>query len=108
MRDVYVGGAGKFLSVAERINPALVDWHMQRNGFDNQKTDWPKAEAAENNIGASVEFDGGVHGDFTLEAKHRSPYQKIETSRAAKAAIFACFALSLGIVLRQQFYGRRV
>jgi NAD(P)-dependent dehydrogenase (short-subunit alcohol dehydrogenase family) len=89
VRDVFVGGAGKFLSVAERISPVLVDWHMRRNGFDAQKTTWPKDADGENNLSHAVAFDGGVHGDFALRAKQSSAYQSFETSWAAKVSIAA-------------------
>jgi NAD(P)-dependent dehydrogenase (short-subunit alcohol dehydrogenase family) len=102
VRDVYVGGAGKFLSVAERISPALVDLHMQRNGFDAQKTDWPKSADGDNNLYDALTFDGGVQGDFGLHAKHRSPYQKLETSWAGKVTLAACVGAAIAIVVARQ------
>src|SRR5690606_29130495 len=37
-RDLFVGGAGKLLSVAERIRPGLVDLQQLYQGFESQKS----------------------------------------------------------------------
>ena len=42
LRDVYVGGASKLLSVVERINPAALDVYQTFRDDSSQKTDWPK------------------------------------------------------------------
>jgi NAD(P)-dependent dehydrogenase (short-subunit alcohol dehydrogenase family) len=99
VRDIFVGGAGKFLSVAERISPALVDWHLRLNGFDAQKTAWRKNAGGENNLNGPLDFDGGAHGDFVLHSKDRSAYQNLETARAAKTAIAACCAAAAAIAI---------
>ena len=75
VRDIYVGGAGKLFSVVERIQPKLLDVEQRRRGFEAQQTDWPKSERAPNNLYRAVQHDGGVRGDFTQDAKLRSPYQ---------------------------------
>jgi NAD(P)-dependent dehydrogenase (short-subunit alcohol dehydrogenase family) len=74
-RDIFVGGAGKFLSTAERISPKLVDVHQRYKGFAAQKTSWPKSADAANNLYAPVPYDGGVRGDFVHGAKKSSVYQ---------------------------------
>jgi len=91
-RDVYVGGAGKLMSVAERLSPKLLDLQQLNMGFDAQKTDWPKSADAPNNLFSAVEHDGGVRGDFTSQAKERSAYQQVAAhsvtgSLAAAAAL---------------------
>lgn len=74
-RDVFVGGAGKFLSGAERISPKLIDIHQRKKGFDAQKTTWPEAADSPHNLYEPVEYDGGMRGDFVRESHHRSAYQ---------------------------------
>src|SRR5690606_206663 len=49
-RDLFVGGAGKLLSVAERIRPGLVDLQQLYQGFESQKSDWPKSADAPHNL----------------------------------------------------------
>jgi NAD(P)-dependent dehydrogenase (short-subunit alcohol dehydrogenase family) len=74
VRDAFVGGSGKLFSVVEHVSPKLLDVHQLRTGFDSQRTDWPKPASAPNNLWEPVEHDGGVHGDFTREARPRSAY----------------------------------
>ena len=93
-RDAFVGGGGKFLSVAERISPRLLDVHQTMFGFDAQKSDWPKSADAPSNVYEPVVHDGGPRGDFGREAGHRSPYQAIE-GRSIVASLAAGAALGL-------------
>lgn len=99
-RDVYIGGAGKLLSVAERISPKLLDLQQTRQGFEQQKTDWPKDADAPHNLNAHVESDGGVRGDFTSRAKRRSAYQEIAgypvAASLATAAVLGVAAALVG------------
>jgi hypothetical protein len=50
VRDMFVGGAGKLLSLAERIQPAAVDQYLRRRGFGAQKTSWPKGTDGPSNL----------------------------------------------------------
>ncbi len=86
---MFVGGAGKFLSVSERISPKLVDIQQRMKGFDDQKTDWPVAADAPNNLYAPVAYDGGVNGDFLRQSHHRSMYQSIAANVVASSLIGA-------------------
>jgi NAD(P)-dependent dehydrogenase (short-subunit alcohol dehydrogenase family) len=100
-RDIYVGGAGKFLSVAERASSILVDAHMTRKGDRSQRTDWPKSSSASNNVDRPLENDGGVRGDFGLESKHHSLYQALASSVAFKSG----FGLAAGLALWAVMFG---
>jgi NAD(P)-dependent dehydrogenase (short-subunit alcohol dehydrogenase family) len=101
-RDAFVGGAGKVLSVAERISPRLVDLQQLRQGFEGQKTDRPKPADAPSNLYRPVEDDGGVRGDFSDGAKRGSLYQSLEAHPAA-AALAAAALLGWGaLALRRR------
>lgn len=97
-RDVFVGGGGKMLSLAERISPTLLDVQQSRQGFQSQQTDWPKGADAPSNLYAPVEDDGGVHGDFLRQEKPRSAYQSLE-AHSTLAAWAGAAALAAGAVL---------
>jgi NAD(P)-dependent dehydrogenase (short-subunit alcohol dehydrogenase family) len=84
MRDVYVGGAGKLLSIVERVSPSSLDLYQRIRGDKSQRTEWPKSAEAEDNLYAPVAYDGGAHGDFGTEARRVSPYQKAAFSPAFK------------------------
>jgi NAD(P)-dependent dehydrogenase (short-subunit alcohol dehydrogenase family) len=104
-RDVFVGGAGKALSAAERISPKLVDVHQRYRGFDAQKTTWPEASDSPNNLYGPVAWDGGVRGDFTDGAHRRSTYQRID-AHVVTSSVVASAALAMGAsVLRRNREG---
>lgn len=93
-RDVFVGGAGKILSTAERISPKLVDVHQRHTGFASQKTNWPEPPDSPNNLYQPVAYDGGVRGDF-LQGSHRhSVYQTVD-HHALLGSIMAAGALAM-------------
>ena len=100
-RDVFVGGAGKFLSTAERLSPKLVDIQQRIQGFDSQQTDWPEPADARHNLYEPVEYDGGVRGDFLRRSHRRSAYQAME-SRVVLAAAAAAGVLALGALVLQR------
>lgn len=94
-RNVFIGGAGKAMSVAERISPKLLDLQQLKQGFAGQKTDWPKPADAPNNLYTPVETDGGMRGDFVRQAKHHSMYQAI-AGHSALAPLATAAALGVG------------
>ncbi|CAN5886758.1 SDR family oxidoreductase [soil metagenome] len=103
-RDVFVGGAGKLLSVADRISPRLVDLQQLKQGFEAQKTDWPKAADAPSNLYQPVEADGGLRGDFSDQASSRSPYQEIAAALPI-SPLTALVALGLGVLVLRKLSG---
>lgn len=96
-RNVFVGGAGKALEIAERISPKLVDVQMRRSGFKKQKTNWPEDADSPNNLYSAVESDGGVRGDFTNRSKKRSLYQELAAHPVA-ASLAGAAALGVAAV----------
>lgn len=99
-RDVFIGGAGRALSLAERISPRLLDIQQTHEGFSKQKTQWPKNEDAPNNLYSHLEYDGGMRGDFTSRSHSRSFYQALSAHSLvtpfAAAAMLGLAALSTG------------
>jgi NAD(P)-dependent dehydrogenase (short-subunit alcohol dehydrogenase family) len=99
-RDVYVGGAGKLLSVAERLSPELLDAQQRLVAIRGQRSEWRKERDASSNLHAPVENDGGVAGDFARKAHRRSAYQAAAAHRVftplAAAAVLALGAAALG------------
>jgi NAD(P)-dependent dehydrogenase (short-subunit alcohol dehydrogenase family) len=96
-RDIFVGGAGKLLSVAERISPAALDLYQRIRDDKSQKTDWPKSADAANNLYGPVQYDGGTDGDFVMKASQSSPYQKLAATRGlpwVAAGLVGAIALS--------------
>lgn len=100
-RDVFVGGAGKALSSAERASPKLVDLQQLRSGFDGQRTDWPKAEDAPDNLFAPVEHDGGERGEFVQDTRTTSAYQRVAEHSVAAPLLVAAAAGAGALLLKR-------
>lgn len=75
-REIVVGGAGKLMTVMERISPALVDWYMLRNGamFKKQKTNQP--DDGQDNLFTPMAGTGSTTGDFGKRSKSTSLYTR--------------------------------
>ncbi|MEX2583577.1 MAG: SDR family oxidoreductase [Gemmatimonadota bacterium] len=99
-RDLFIGGAGKARSLAERTSPKLLDLQQLRSGFKKQKTRWPKESDAPSNLFTHVEADGGSKGDFSPQARSQSLYQEIASHPVASpigmAAVLGFAALITG------------
>jgi NAD(P)-dependent dehydrogenase (short-subunit alcohol dehydrogenase family) len=101
LRDVYVGGAGKLLSVVERISPSALDMYQTFGDNRSQKTDWPRSGDSPNNLYSPVVHDGGVHGDFVARASQTSPYQKVTGAGGLKWLSVAALAVLAAVQVRR-------
>ena len=99
-RDAYVGGAGKFYSVLESLSPRIVDLHQLRTGFSAQRSDVPKSRDDANNLWEAVEYDGGVHGEFSRKSKPTSAYSFLDAHKGA-LWLAGASALAGGYALRR-------
>lgn len=75
-RDIVVGGAGKMLTVMERISPSLLDRFMLMRGqmFKQQKTDQP--DNGQDNLFEPMRETGSRTGDFGQHSKSTSLYTR--------------------------------
>lgn len=94
-RELFVGGAGKLLSLAERISPRFVDLQFRLTGFSNQLTDTPRTPDSPNNLYAPVDNDGGIRGEFTDQERRGSAYTWLERN-ALGTSIVGATALGAG------------
>lgn len=104
VRNVFVGGAGKAMAVGERISPKLLDVQQLKQGFDAQKSAWPKSAEAPSNLYGPVESDGGLRGDFTAQAHRTSLYQEV-ASHPVSAPLAAAAALAAGALIARRLRG---
>lgn len=91
-RDLFVGGWGAVLSIAQRIGPRVVDRYLERTAFAAQHTRKPKSADAPANLFAPLDHDGGAYGAFADEAKTRSFYQGVVEHRTVAALAAAAVA----------------
>jgi NAD(P)-dependent dehydrogenase (short-subunit alcohol dehydrogenase family) len=96
-REAFAGGAGKLLSLLERVSPKLVDLQQAVQGFESQRSERPKSAGAPDNLYHPLDHDGGVHGEWGERgsaygrfAAHATPASLLAaTGLAAAAAVLA-------------------
>jgi NAD(P)-dependent dehydrogenase (short-subunit alcohol dehydrogenase family) len=99
-RDIVVGGAGKFMTVMERISPPLLDKYMLQGNraFKQQKTDQPTNN--HDNLFEPVEETGSTTGDFSHQAKSVSLYTRhLEQYPNRKRLLMAAALVGAGLLL---------
>ena len=76
-RDVYVGGAGKLLTLAQRVSPALLDRYMLQDGraVEQQRTDEP--DDGRDNLFAPLAGTGSATGEFGRRSQTTSLYTRV-------------------------------
>ncbi len=94
-RDLVVGGAGKLMTVMQRISPPLVDWYMLQGGrlFEAQKTDRP--DDGRDNLFEPLVGPGSTTGDFGDQTKSTSLYTRLFEFRPGWT--FALLGLAAGV-----------
>lgn len=79
VREVFVGGAAKLISLGKRFTPRLMDAYLRATSFTEQRTDEAKSEAAKSGLYAPETDDSRVHGDFVQMEKKASCYVWLQT-----------------------------
>lgn len=101
-REVVVGGSGKLFELAQRINPALVDWMMLLGdgGAKLQTSDRP--DDARDTLHASDPAPKPAKGEWGNMDIGRSSYTRVfELHPSLKAlAVGAAFAVGAGLLRR--------
>lgn len=67
--EIFVGGAGKFFELAQKVSPRLVDTVMARIGYQIQQTDEPKPADAPDNLFKTLNGYNKIKGDFDDQAR---------------------------------------
>ena len=102
---IATGGASKFFTVIERVNPRLLDWWQLRDdsGARDQQTSQP--DRNEDNLYEPVETPGSVTGAYGSVAKSSSIYTEFfELHPARKTA--ALFAATTALLIALRRFGR--
>ena len=101
-RNVVIGGAGKLMTMAQRLSPALLDRYMLWNdsAFKNQKTSEP--DAGQDNLFTPMRGAGSTTGDFGQTSKTASAYTRalgLHPTRE-RAAVGSALLAALALVRR--------
>lgn len=96
-RDIFVGGAGKALSMMQRMSPEASDAFLAKLGFEGQKTEYPKSESAPNNLYEHLSGFDTVKGSFTHQEKKASLFTRLRTNPVAGLAVLAA-GLAAGVL----------
>lgn len=99
VRELVVGGAGKFLISGQRFAPRAMDWLLRRSSaFRIQRTQEPKPPEAPSNLWQPIESVQSVEGPFRRWTFPHSAYTWLATHPAVKRTLLA--AAGLGIAAR--------
>ncbi len=101
-REIVVGGAGKMLTLMERLSPSLVDRSMLARGliFRLQMTDQP--DDGEDNFFAPLDGSASVTGEFGQGSKSTSLYTRhLEQYPRRKRALLAAATLGTLALIRR-------
>jgi hypothetical protein len=107
VREVYVGGAGRFMAFMHRLSPMLTDLFFSRFAIKPQLTDQPKTDQAPSNLYSHLEGYNRVHGSFGNEARERSLYTGLRTRPALYWSLVAAL-LGTGYALLSRRRSSRV
>ncbi len=97
-REVFVGAPTIIAIEANKIAPALADYHLGRTGFDSQQTQEPVAKDRPDNLFDPLPGDFGAHGVFGQQAHEAAATtwlaQHKGTTAMAGAAVFGALAFA--------------
>jgi NAD(P)-dependent dehydrogenase (short-subunit alcohol dehydrogenase family) len=109
VREVIIGGAGKGLSLLQRLSPQLAASSMQRTAYELQLTDEHKPSNAPHNLFEHVYGLDTVKGEWGEEAVRVSPMTKTQYRPAARWALALTLAILAGaFIIRPALQARRM
>jgi short-subunit dehydrogenase len=95
VRDVFVGGGGKALSVLGKYAPRLTDKYMESMMIESQKSDRPDDEGSEDGLYESRDSSLTERGGYEGHVSESSLYTKASLHPLLTSAAFALGAAGL-------------
>ncbi len=98
VRDLFAGGAGKFMAVSQMVAPNLMDATLAKAGIPAQRTDEPRPDGLTGTLYEARGEDNRAEGDFSARSRRFSAYTFLETHpqyRALAAGLIAGSAVLL-------------
>lgn len=99
VRELFAGGAARFMRVAAHYTPGLTDKVLAHTGVRAQRTDEPESNPAGTLDTASD--DHRVRGDFSRQSRAFSPYTWLETHPRVRT-LLAASAAGAGLLLTRR------
>lgn len=96
VRELFVGGAAKMMSVGQRFFPRLMHFYLLGFGFSGQRSKKPKSSDAPANLFAAETKDQRIHGDYSRQEKPCSCYTWLQT-HPTTCTLLKAAALLVGI-----------
>lgn len=98
LREIYVGGAGRFMVWMHRLSPSLTDWLVSRFGYRPQLTNQPKTDQAPSNLYHHMDGYDQIQGSFSKEARAVSMYTGLKLHPGLRLGLLGVLA-GVGFVL---------
>ncbi len=102
---ITTGGAAKFFTVAERLNPRLLDWWQLRDDSGVRDQQDAEPDRGQDNLFEPVETSGSVVGRFGAKSKTRSAYTELFELHPDRKRVAGVVALA-GLLLAVRRVGR--
>jgi NAD(P)-dependent dehydrogenase (short-subunit alcohol dehydrogenase family) len=102
---IATGGASKLFSVAERLNPRLLDWWQLRDDSGARDQQGSQPDDGQDNLEEPIETSGSITGRFGRQSKASSVYTEIFELHPERKAAAGLAALA-GVLLAVRRLGR--
>lgn len=100
-REITVGGAGKLLSVLQRLSPSFLDWFMTRGDLMTRVQQKSEPPRPGDNLFAPLDEPGATIGEYSQQATSASPYTRhLEFYPNRKRWLLAATAIGALALLR--------
>lgn len=106
MREVTVGGFGKFMTLMGKFFPRLTDLYMENGMFESQKSDQPVSAREDDNLYSPVTTGAREEGHYEGHVMHSSAFTRSRLHPFVTTSLLA--GLGAGIALLAMGGGRRV
>jgi NAD(P)-dependent dehydrogenase (short-subunit alcohol dehydrogenase family) len=101
LRDVFVGGMAKAMSLLGNVAPRTMDRYMERTTFTSQQSSRPVQPGRSDNLYTPVEDDGGPRGRYEGRVMETSLYTDVTLHRPMVALRIVGVGLALaGMAVR--------
>jgi short-subunit dehydrogenase len=105
-RDMYAGGAGKLMTMQQKMAPKSMDAFLLKTAFEGQKTRQPKSQKAPNALFEPVQGYNRIRGEFDKMGNRVAPGQGTKPSDE-KGGLSSWLLIIAGVILGAVYLATR-
>lgn len=107
VRELFIGGAGKGLSLFQRLSPRLAEVSMIPYAYEGVMSNVLKSTEAPSNLFWHLPGYDYVRGSYSAEARRTSIYTWLEMRPLARLALSGLIVAIGGFLFQKTLHGRR-